>query len=327
MYRCCQDDTKADSDDVAVDIDGIVLNPKTFPDEIESMLSVLPDYIWGYKDEKGKDVGGRRSFAYNGKDTRYEPLKFQFEGLTVLSDGIQQQKEWGTENLKDKYQITLTFPRDYKSDEHESNNTFRILEAIDKFMPKAMVKGGTWNGDRVKSVEVAESKYGPCLKYKKEFVTKDGKEIPAEELDEWAEDDKFPKYPPNIHLDVKQVFAPTYPNDPKRKHIRSRTPAFKPAVLDHEGTLIPLSVYNYANVIKKGTVVDGIAQIDFVSSTKSAQGRTTIGLSLIQLQMRAPEQFGSSDRASANYEIPRVYKLKRKSSFDDTQSEAKKVKV
>lgn len=312
---------------VAVDIDGVVLDPTTFPKEASSLLSIAPEYILAYKDKgSDKDTGGRRSLTFNGQNTRYKPLKFEFEGLRVLSDGIQQKKDYNTGELKDQYQIALTFPDDYESESSESHGTYAILKAIDDFIPNELLKHGTLNGSRVKTLDVAKTKYGTCLRFKKQYVTLDGKEIPESEVDEWAEDDMKPKYPPNIYLDVRQAMEKVASDNPKSKEWKQKTPSFKPAIIDPEGRVQPVNIYNYGGLIPQNTIVDGIAQIDYVQSTKGEIGRTTIGLSLVQLEMRKSKQYDNS-ASSAPSDVPQVFKMRRNRQDDsDVKDENKKAK-
>ena len=64
-------------------------------------------------------------------------------------------------------------------------------------------------------------------------------------------------------------------------------------------------------LIRQNSIVDGIAQIDFVQSTKGEIGRTTIGLSLVQLHMRKPKQFENSTSSSGPSDVPQVFKMRR----------------
>ena len=110
-----------------------------------------------------------------------------------------------------------------------------------------------------------------------------------------------------------------FPDDPKRKDDKVKIPAFKPAIIDDEGTLIPLNIYNYANVIPKGAIVDGIAQIDHITSMKSSIGKTSIGLSLIQLKIRKQEPKKTSSSTFSG--VPPVYQMTEADSENETNDE------
>ena len=284
------------------------LDPATFPENIKDLLGVVSEYNLQYN---GKVDGGQRCFTYNGKTTKYNPLKFVFHNLRVISNGIERKtNKDGSPALG--YQIALSFPREYKDASEDANDAYRILSAIDEWMPYTILnEGSTWNGDEeCPNIEVAKVKYSKCLySNNKKMVTKDGTDIPDDQLKKTPAQNKFPKFPPVINVEVKQATVPTQ-ND---KSQRQKSDRFKTDFVSKDGELLDVGIHNYGGLFDRGTLLNGIIQLDYISSTISSSGRNRINLSLVQAEEISPPR--KTD--AANGDVRQIFTLPRKRPVSD----------
>lgn len=267
-----------------------LLDPRTFPTQIKDILGVVADYNYKYT---GKTEGGQRCFTYNNKTTKYEPLRFKFRNLMVISDGIERKKNPKTGEIMDGYQLALGFPDEKRDPKGQSKDAYNILKAIDDWMPGVIFEKGNqqnWNGGECESAsEAAKFRYTKCLYTNmKRMVTKDGTDIPEDKLKSWDPKDKFPKYRPSINLDIKQEQY-VDPSDPEKQR-RVKSERFKADFVTADNEVLDVTTNNYGGLFGKHTVVKGIIQLDYISSTIGPLGRNRISLSLVQAQEVASEQ-------------------------------------
>ena len=295
------------------------LDPFTFPEQINDIFGIKPEYNYAYT---GETKGGQRVFTLNKKSTQYKPLKIVCHNMRVISKGIERKVNPKTKQIMDGYQMSLSFGDDYADSTKPDHDAYAIFKAIDQWMLQEIQDNcHVWNEEDCPSLDVAALKYTKCLSVDaKKMVSKSsGQDIPVEEVKKWDPKDKVLKYAPVLNVDVKQEVM-----RPKKgeKGPLTKLDRFKTDFVTASGDVLDVNVHNYGGLFDKGTVLNCVIQLDNLSSTIGSTGRNRINLSIVQAEEVTPPKRSADSQENSKRQL---FDMTRKRLSADNDVAATKV--